>query len=77
MSSFSVREFSDNPGSLGTYYPLVASGLIRLKATTTNDLDRLPSYDIPAGASPLEALLDVRAADDLSRHTDVWYLYGG
>ena len=77
MSSFSAREFSDNPDSLRTYLPLVASGLVRLKANTTNDLDRLPSYDVPAGVSPLEALLDVRAADDLSRHTDVWFLYGG
>lgn len=77
MSSFSIRESSDKPGLLSTYYPLVVSGLIRLKATTTNDLDRLPSYDMPADVSPLEALLDVRAADDLPRHTDVWCLYGG
>nr|WP_221378078.1 type II toxin-antitoxin system prevent-host-death family antitoxin [Actinoplanes polyasparticus] len=54
------------PGAsgLGRYSPLVAKGLIRLKATTTADLDQMPSYDVPAGVSPLDILLDARAEDD-------------
>ena len=54
------------PGSsgLGRYSPLVAKGVIRLKATTTADLDRLPAYDVPADASPLDLLLEARAEDD-------------
>jgi prevent-host-death family protein len=54
------------PGASGLdrYSPLVAKGLIRLKATTTADLDRMPSYDVPAGASPLDLLLETRAEDD-------------
>ena len=54
------------PGAsgLGRYSPLVAKGLIRLKATTTADLDHMPSYDVPADASPLDVLLEVRAEDD-------------
>jgi antitoxin (DNA-binding transcriptional repressor) of toxin-antitoxin stability system len=45
------------PGAsgLGRYSPLVAKGLIRLKATTTADLDRMPSYD----------MLDVARAEGL------------
>jgi prevent-host-death family protein len=54
------------PGAsgLGRYSPLVARGLIRLKATTTAELDRIPSYDIPVDASPLDLLLEARAEDD-------------
>ena len=54
------------PGSsgLGRYASLVAKGLIRLKATTTNDLDRIPQYDMPSGADPLAVLLAERAEDD-------------
>jgi len=54
------------PGAtgLGRYSPLVAKGLIRLKATTTADLDQLPSYVVPAGTSPLDLLLEARAEDD-------------
>ncbi|MBU2662760.1 type II toxin-antitoxin system Phd/YefM family antitoxin [Actinoplanes bogorensis] len=51
-------------GSLGRYSPLVAKGLIRLKATTTADLDRLPQYDVPVDASPLDILLSSRDEDD-------------
>jgi antitoxin (DNA-binding transcriptional repressor) of toxin-antitoxin stability system len=51
-------------GGLARYSPLVAKGLIRLKATTTSDLDRLPRYDVPADASPLDVLLAARAEDD-------------
>jgi hypothetical protein len=42
----------------------VAKGLIRLKATTTADLDQLPLYEIPADVSPLDLLLAARAEDD-------------
>jgi len=54
------------PGAsgLGRYSPLVAKGLIRLKATTTADLDRMPSYDFPPDASPLDLLLEARAEED-------------
>jgi antitoxin (DNA-binding transcriptional repressor) of toxin-antitoxin stability system len=51
-------------GSLGKYAPLVAKGLIRLKATTTSDLDRFPRYDVPEGVSPLDLLLAARAEDN-------------
>ena len=46
------------------YAPLVAKGLIRLKATTTSDLDQLPRYDVPDDVSPLDLLLAERAEDD-------------
>jgi antitoxin (DNA-binding transcriptional repressor) of toxin-antitoxin stability system len=51
-------------GTLGRYSSLVAKGLIRLKATTTSDLGRIPQYDVPADVSPLDLLLAARAADD-------------
>lgn len=51
-------------GTLGRYSPLVAKGLVRLKATTTSDLDRIPRYEIPAGASPLDLLLAARAEEE-------------
>src|SRR5690625_4722298 len=35
-------------GTLDRYSSLVAKGLIRLKATTTDDLDKLPRYAVPA-----------------------------
>jgi prevent-host-death family protein len=54
------------PGSgiLGRYAPLIAKGLIRLKPATTRDLDDLPAYAVPDGASPLAVLLAEREADD-------------
>lgn len=54
------------PGSgvLGRYVPLIARGIIRIKPTTTRDLDRLPSYAVPEDASPLDILLAEREADD-------------
>jgi prevent-host-death family protein len=54
------------PGSgvLGRYVPLIARGIIRIKPTTTRDLDRLPSYAVPDDASPLDVLLAEREADD-------------
>lgn len=51
-------------GALDRYSSLVAKGLLRLKATTTDDLERLPRYPVPAEADPLEALLAARAEDD-------------
>jgi antitoxin (DNA-binding transcriptional repressor) of toxin-antitoxin stability system len=54
------------PGTaaLSRYSPLVAKGLVRLKATTTADLDRITVYDVPADVSPLELLLAERAEDE-------------
>jgi prevent-host-death family protein len=51
-------------GALGRYTELVARGVIRLKATTTSDLDRLPQYPTPTDVSPLDALLAERAEDE-------------
>lgn len=51
-------------GTLGRYSPLVAKGLIRLKATTTSDIDSIRRYAVPAGVSPLDALLAERAEDN-------------
>ncbi len=51
-------------GTLGRYTPLVAKGLIKLKATTTSDLDRIPQYVMPVDASALDLLLTERAEDD-------------
>jgi prevent-host-death family protein len=50
-------------GTLGRYAPLVTKGAIKLKATTTSDLDRVPQYAMPADASPLDDLLAERAED--------------
>jgi antitoxin (DNA-binding transcriptional repressor) of toxin-antitoxin stability system len=54
------------PGAsgLGRYAPLVARGILRLKATTTGDLDRIPRYGVRADVSPLDLLLADRAEDD-------------
>jgi prevent-host-death family protein len=53
------------PGSgvLGRYVPLIARGIIRIRPTTTRDLDELPSYAVPEDASPLDVLLAEREAD--------------
>ncbi len=53
------------PGSgvLGRYAPLIAKGIIRIKPTTTGDLDQLPSYAVLDDASPLDVLLAEREAD--------------
>jgi prevent-host-death family protein len=51
-------------GTLVRYTSLVSKGLIRLKATTTSDLDRVPRFAVPAEVSPLEILLAERAEDD-------------
>jgi prevent-host-death family protein len=51
-------------GALGRYTDLVAKGVIRLKATTTSDMERLPRYSTPVDVSPLDILLAERAEDD-------------
>jgi hypothetical protein len=51
-------------GRLDRYSPLIAKGLIRLKATTTSELDRIPRYEVPGDVSPLDVLLSERAQDD-------------
>jgi prevent-host-death family protein len=51
-------------GALGRYTSLVSKGVIRLKATTTSDLDRVPQYAVPSDVSPLDLLLAERAEDD-------------
>lgn len=50
--------------ALARYVPLVTKGLLKLKATTTSDLDRLRAVDVPSGVSPLDLLLAERADDD-------------
>ena len=50
--------------AVGRYSPLVAKGVIRLKATTTSNLDRVPHYDVPADTEPLDILLASRDEDD-------------
>jgi len=51
-------------GTLGRYSSLVAKGVIRLKSTTTSDLDGITRYEAPEDASPLEELLRGREDDD-------------
>jgi antitoxin (DNA-binding transcriptional repressor) of toxin-antitoxin stability system len=51
-------------GTLGRYSSLVAKGVVRLKATTTSDLDQISRYDVPADSSPLDILLAERADDE-------------
>ena len=51
-------------GTLGRYTDLVARGVIRLKATTTSDLQRLPRYRTPEDVSALDLLLAERAEDE-------------
>ncbi len=51
-------------GTLGRYSPLVAKGIVKLKATTTSDLDRIPKFAVPDDVSPLDLLLAERAEDD-------------
>lgn len=51
-------------GALGRYSSLVARGVIRLKSTTTADLDRIPRYEVPDDVSALDILLAERAEDE-------------
>ncbi|MFC7217221.1 type II toxin-antitoxin system Phd/YefM family antitoxin [Streptomyces polyrhachis] len=50
-------------GASRRYAPLVARGLIRLKSTTTADLDRLPTCAPTGGESALDILLADREED--------------
>ena len=50
-------------GVPGRYTTLIASGIIRLKPTTTRDLDQIPGYEVPGDSSALETLLAERDAD--------------
>lgn len=50
--------------SLARYLPLVTKGLVKLKATTTSDLDRLPELTVPVDVAPLDLLLADRADDE-------------
>jgi antitoxin (DNA-binding transcriptional repressor) of toxin-antitoxin stability system len=52
------------PAASRRYSDLVAKGIVRLKGTTTADLQRTPRYDIPDDVSPLDLLLEDRAEDD-------------
>ncbi len=49
---------------MGRYAPLIAKGVIRVKPTTTRDLDQIPGYAVPEDVSPLDILLAEREADD-------------
>lgn len=52
-------------GPVTRYSDLVAQGKIRLKGATTSDLDRLPQYELRAGApDPVELLLAEREEED-------------
>jgi prevent-host-death family protein len=51
-------------GVLGRYAPLIAKGIIRLRPTTTQHLDEIPSYAVAGDISPLDMLLAEREADD-------------
>lgn len=50
--------------ALARYVPLVARGLVKLKATTTSDLDRIREVAVTSEVSPLDLLLAERADDD-------------
>lgn len=56
-----LRPGPDTSGRLGD---LAAAGAIRLVATTTSDLDRIPRYTAPADACPLDLLPAERDEDD-------------
>jgi antitoxin (DNA-binding transcriptional repressor) of toxin-antitoxin stability system len=49
--------------ALARYAPLVTKGLLKLKATTTSDLDRIREVAMAPEASPLDLLLAERADD--------------
>ena len=40
--------------AMARYVPLVTKGLIKLKGTTTSDLDRIVTVSVPDDVSPLE-----------------------
>ena len=49
--------------ALARYVPLVTKGLVKLKATTTSDVDRIKTVPVPDDVSPLDLLLAERAED--------------
>lgn len=51
-------------GRLSRYSALAAKGLLRLKSTTTDDLDRLPRYVTSGDVSPVDLLLQEREEDE-------------
>lgn len=57
-------------GALGRYASLVTNGVIRLTATTTSDLDRIPQYAIPADASPWTCSSPNAPRTTVDLHTD-------
>jgi prevent-host-death family protein len=50
--------------TLARYVPLVTKGLVKLKGTTTSDLDRIDEISLSDDVSPLDLLLAERAEDD-------------
>lgn len=46
------------------YALLATKGLIKLKSTTTRELDRITKITVPEGISPLDLLLADREVDD-------------
>jgi prevent-host-death family protein len=50
-------------GALSRYAPLVSKGLIKLSATTTDDLGELPTFEVLGDRSPLDILLAEREQD--------------
>jgi antitoxin (DNA-binding transcriptional repressor) of toxin-antitoxin stability system len=59
-----IALLSPASGALRRYSSLVAKGVLRLKATTTSDLDRITQYATPPDLAPLDLLLAERAEDD-------------
>lgn len=51
-------------GGQARYAPLVTKGLVRLKATTTSDVERVRALEVPDDVSPLDVLLAQREDDD-------------
>jgi prevent-host-death family protein len=50
--------------AVARYVPLVTKGLVKLKGTTTSDLDRIVRVPVPDDVSPLDMLLTERVDDD-------------
>lgn len=50
-------------GALSRYAPLISRGLIKISATTTDDLAELPTFEVLGDRSPLDLLLAERDED--------------
>jgi len=50
-------------GALSRYADLVTKGLIKLRSSTTDDLDAVPTFDVGSGPAPLDILLAERDED--------------